>query len=263
MNEVDINIVENNLQGAVVGKCIDDEAYCLVSQVVSSVRPLPFNPEIEAQAHENSRKISLYDSRRLIAAFQHGVSLVTCDPTHFTLCPFEREHIRKFGYADISIGESESDDGLVDAKVWVFSPRALSVLLRNLDSNTLESTNRSEMLSLVNYTARSDINGSTAEVELLFDGETLRGNAADPGAIDVLLRAVEKAVEPYIRLTRSNVHLEMSDTTANNDVVQIYLRLHINGHQFEATTEGLNTLTCSVHAYLRTINAALSSQENE
>ena len=259
MNEIDKDIVENNLRGGIVGGYIDDATYCLVSKILNTITPLSLNREIELQAHENSRRLSLYDSRRIASAAQHCVPLVTCDPLHFTLCPDEREHIRKFGYADVSIGISESDEDSVEAKVWVFSPKAVSLLLRNSDSKALETIDRTEILSLIDYRATSNIHGSTAEVELRMNGERIHGVATDPGSVDVILRAIEKAVRPYIELTHSNVHLEVSDTTANNDVVQIYLRLHFNEYQFEATVEGLNTLTCSVHAYIKAINAALKS----
>ena len=257
MNEIDKDIVGNNLRGGVVGGCVDDETYCLVSQMLSTIKPLPLNRDIEFQAHANSRRLSLYDSRRLVSAVQHCVPLVTCDPLHFTVCPDERDHIRRFGYADVSIGMSESDEGPVEVKVWVFSPKAISLLLRNSDPKELETIDRTEILLLKDYKATSNMHGSTAEVELLFDGKSIYGIATDPGSIDVLLRATERAVRPYIELTHSNVHLEISDTTANNDVVQIYLRLHFNEHQFEVTVEGLNALTCSIRAYVKAINAAL------
>ena len=255
INEVDRDIVLDNLRGQRIGNCIDDADYSLASQVLESIVLLPFNSDIEAHAHEISSKMPFYDARRLVSASQHDVSLVTCEPLHFTRCPLERDHIERFGYADVSIGKSESDEGLIDSKVWIFSPESLSLLLRNRAE--LQRTDRVEILSLVNYETSSNLRRSTAKVELCLNGEIIKGTATDQGAIDVLLRATEKAVQPYIELTSKNVHLQMSDTTANNDIVQICLRLNLNGCRFEATVEGDNALECSLRAYIKAINAAL------
>ncbi|MEL7356380.1 MAG: alpha-isopropylmalate synthase regulatory domain-containing protein [Cyanobacteria bacterium J06560_6] len=257
MSVADKNIVLQDLERSVLGNCISEDSCRSVLAVLNSIRSLPFNREIERHAHEYSDKLALYNARRLLTALYHGASLVTCDPLEFTSCPHEQEYIRTFGYADICVGQSELDGELIDVKIWVFTPEALWNLMRTAEPQELNTVEKAEMLSLVDFSHSSDLSGCTGEVVLSLDGNILRGSATDQGAIDVLLRATERAVRRYIYLDKTNVHIHLSDTTANNDVVEIYLRLKIDGYRFEAIARGVNTLECSLRAYVEIINAVL------
>lgn len=257
MLEADKVIVQKNLEHSVLCGCISSETYLLVLRVVDSITSLPLNRELEIHAHEYSDNLALYNARRLLTALHHGASLVTCDPLEFTSRTDEREQIEMFGYADIFVAQSEVDGELIDANVWTLNPEALWSLMKTLEVDELCATDRAEILSLLDFSHSSSPHGSKAEVVLSLRGKTLCGSAVDEGSIDVLLRATEQAVKEYVQIDKSNVYIHLADTTANNDVVAIYLRLKLNGYRFEATVKGLNTLKCALQAYIQIINAVL------
>ncbi|MEO1682111.1 MAG: hypothetical protein AAFS06_02480 [Cyanobacteria bacterium J06631_12] len=261
MGEADKEIVLQNLERSILGRCISEEDCRSVLAVLNSIRSLLFNREIERHAHEYSNRLALFNARRLLTALHHGASLVTCDPLEFTSCPHEREHIKMFGYANICVEQSELDGEPTDTKVWVFTPEALWQLMRTEERRELNTVERNEMLSLVNFRHSSDLDGCIGEVVLSLNGNILRGSATDQGAIDVLLRATEQAIRSYVHLDKTNVHIHLSDTTANNDVVEIYLCLKLDGDNFEATSRGVNTLECALRAYVDIINAVLRRRD--
>lgn len=271
MIEIDKNIVRDNLINANQGEFITPEKFGIIQGALDSIKTLNCRPCIEAEAHKRSCQIALYDARRLETAFHHNLTVLTCEPEHFTIDPNELNHIFSYEYADVSVGEAAAIDvpeESLAAKVWVFKPEALSTLLNHFGPGTyVRKTDRSTTLSLTGYQLTSTLSGSRARVELLLDDRVLVGESNQLGPIDATLRAVERALMHEINLSGIKVHHRVSDTTTERDTARVSVRVNIPSQYasqvrspfnfIEANDESADTLLSTARAYVKALDILL------
>jgi len=274
--EIDKHIVMDNLRNAKRGGYITPERAGIVEGALHSLTALPCNPEIEIEAHCNSNKMSLYDARRMETAFQHDLTVLSCEPGQFTQCPDELNHLFRYEYADIAIGPSinlDEPEAKTRAKVWVFKPEALDTLLCRFDPNArICEANRDTILSLKDYQLTSNRGSSHASVQLLFKDQLLAGQSQQIGPIDAVIRAIETALKDIITVNGDNIHHRVSDTAAKHDKVRVSIRIHVPEHyfpqwispskKFEAVHESRNTVLSTAVAYVKVLNTILKEIDN-
>ena len=190
-------------------------------------------------------------------------------PEHFTQDPDEQIHIFQYGYAYICVGVStdiEESEIERPAKIWVFNPKTLAVLLNDLeDQSSFASTDRSEQLNFESYKLNSNNSGSFSRVRLTLDNRVLVGEAQEEGPIDAILRAIEDALNGVISLRNVSVHHRVSDTTTEKNTIRVSIRLcKINlGSQYllpryiEATDESKDLHLSTARAYTKALNTLI------
>lgn len=271
MIEIDKHIVKDNLINARAGGIITPEKFGIIEGALNWLTTLKCSPCVEVEANIRSGKMSLYDARRLETAFQHDLTVLTCEPEDFTSSPDELSHIFRYEYVDVQVGSSIDIDDLEKdtcAKVWLFKPEALATILNRFNPNfRICETNRNEILSLVDFEVSSKMSGSHAHVQLSMGDKFLTGNTHQEGPIDAVLRAIENALVDVIDLSDCDVHHRVSDTTTEKDSIRVRIRLNIPERYFErvsspincfeSTDESQNMLLSTAQAYVKALNTFL------
>lgn len=267
--ETDKNIVKDNLRNARKGGYLSAEKFSIIENALNSLKIIQCNHEIEEYAHYRSSVFPLYDARRIEAALQNDLTLLTCTPEHFTQDPDEQIHIFQYGYADICVGVSidiEQPDIERLVKIWVFNPKTLAILLNGLeDQSGLVSTDRSEQLHFESYKLSSNNAGSFSRVRLTLDNRVLVGEAQQEGPIDAILRAIEDALNGVINMKNVSIHHRVSDTTTEKNAIRVFIRLrNLNiGNQYllpryiEATDESKDLHLSTARAYAKALNTLI------
>ncbi len=271
--KIDEDIVRGNLTNAKKAKLVTFEEFQKIQEYVASLKTLKCSQSVEEEANKKREILPLYDARRIETAFQHGLTILTCEPEYFTNNSDEREHIFKYGYADICIGSSELFGGKEEehedlVKVWVFTPEAFSILLNRYDPHmTVDHTDRTRILSLTDFNSSCNLEKSCANVCLTLDDTKLYGNTEQTGPIDAVLRSIEDPLREYINFEDCDVHLRISDTTTERDTVTVHLEFsvpHLSGRYtasrdgvFRTIVEGDNTLLTIAQAYVGVLNTVL------
>lgn len=283
---IDKEIVRKNLEDSRACGCLTPGDFGTVERILSSLVTLDRSSKIEIAAHDRSDRLALYDARRIEAAFQHDLTLLSCEPESFTCHSDELTHLFKYKYVDVKIGTCEPVDTTAELSedmnnsyVWVFEPQALDELLNWIESgNSFSTTNRRQVLILknflvINHNSPECSEGYTIRVWLQLNGQEITGVAQEDGIIDTALRAVENALRDIVDLDRNNVHHRISDTTRHINRAQVSIqldvpeqltsRLHAAYHRIKAVDESKDTLLSTIRAYVKVLDTLLKNLQPE
>lgn len=111
MLAIDQNIVRENLIKAFSSGCIERSRFeHLQGLLKRNLKELKTSVDLERIAYCNPNQVAFYDARRLYAALDNQMYLVTSEAESFTANLMERQQISRYGWGEVFVEQAEDVD---------------------------------------------------------------------------------------------------------------------------------------------------------